>query len=85
MLELARSGADITGVISFHGGLDSPAPADGKNIKSKVLVLHGADDPFVKPADITAFQEEMRQGKVDWQIFYCGDAVHSFTPETGWP
>jgi len=79
VLELARSGAELRGVISFHGGLDSPNPADGKNIKAKVLVLHGADDPFVKPADIAAFQEEMRQAKVDRQMVYYGDAVHSFT------
>ena len=84
VLELARSGADIAGVISFHGGLDSPNAADGKNIKGKVLVLHGADDPFVKPADIAAFQEEMRGNKVDWQMVYYGDAVHSFTnPNAG--
>jgi dienelactone hydrolase len=79
VLELARSGARIGGVVSFHGGLDSPTPADGKNIKAKVLVLHGADDPFVKAEDITAFQSELRQGGADWQMFYYGDAVHSFT------
>ncbi len=78
-LELARSGAPIAGVVSFHGSLDSPNPADGKNIKAKVLVLHGADDPFVKPADIAAFQEELRKGGVDWQMTYYGDAVHSFS------
>ena len=84
VLELARTGADLRGVISFHGGLDSPAPADGRNIKAKVLVLHGADDPYVKPADIAAFHEEMRAGKVDWQMIYYGDAVHSFTqPHAG--
>ena len=84
VLELARSGAEIAGVVSFHGGLDSLNPADGKNIKGKVLVLHGADDPFVKPADIAAFQEEMRGNKVDWQMVWYGDAVHSFTrPDAG--
>ena len=84
VLELARSGAEVAGVVSFHGGLDSPNPADGKNIKGKVLVLHGADDPFVKPADIAAFQEEMRGNKVDWQMVWYGDAVHSFTrPDAG--
>jgi dienelactone hydrolase len=67
--------------VSFHGGLDSPSPSDGKNIKAKVLALHGADDPFVKPADVAAFQEEMRQAKVDWQMVYYGDAVHSFTQQ----
>ena len=49
VIELARSGADLNGVVSFHGGLDSPTPADGKNIKCKVLALAGADDPFQNP------------------------------------
>lgn len=79
VLELARSGADIGGVVSFHGGLDSPNRDDGKNIKAKVLVLHGADDPYVKNDDIAAFQEEMRRGDVDWRMIYYGNAVHSFT------
>lgn len=79
VLELARSGAEVRGVVSFHGGLDSPNPADGKNIKAKVLVFHGADDPFVKTPDIAAFQDELRKGGVDWQMVYYGDAVHSFT------
>ncbi len=84
VLELARTGVPIAGVVSFHGGLDSPAPDDGKNIKSKVLALHGADDPFVPPQDVAAFQEEMRKGNVDWQMVYYGDAVHSFTqPQAG--
>jgi dienelactone hydrolase len=79
VLELARSGAPIAGVVSFHGGLDSPTPEDGKNIKAKVLVLHGADDPFVPPKDLAAFQEELRKGNVDWQMIYYGGQVHSFT------
>nr|AMK59437.1 dienelactone hydrolase [uncultured bacterium UPO64] len=79
VLELARSGADIDGVVSFHGGLDSPAPADGKNIKAKVLILHGAEDPFVPVKDIDAFLTEMRAANVDWQMISYGGAVHSFT------
>jgi dienelactone hydrolase len=83
-LELARDGAAVAGVVTFHGGLDSPNPDDGKNIKGKVLVLHGADDPFVKPEEIAAFQAEMRKGNVDWQMVYYGDAVHSFSqPQAG--
>lgn len=78
-IELARSGADVKSIVSFHGGLDSPTPADGKNIKAKVLVLAGADDPFQKPEDFAAFQAEMRNSKVDWQIVEYGGAVHSFT------
>jgi len=84
VIELARSGADLNGVVSFHGGLDSPTPADGKNIKCKVLALAGADDPFQKPGDLTAFESEMRDNKVDWQIVFYGGAVHAFTqPDPG--
>ena len=79
VLELARSGADISGVVSFHGGLSTPAPADAKNIKCKVLACHGADDPNVPQKEVEAFEEEMRQGKVDWQLIAYGGAVHAFT------
>ncbi|HTX20632.1 MAG TPA: dienelactone hydrolase family protein [Candidatus Aquilonibacter sp.] len=79
VLELARSGADLAGVVSFHGGLDSPNPADGKNIKCKVLVLAGADDPFQNPDNLAAFEKEMRDSKVDWQLVFYGGAVHAFT------
>ena len=78
-IELARDGADLRGVVSFHGALDSPRPEDGKNIKGKVLALHGADDPFVKPADVAAFCAELRQAGVDWELVSYGGAVHSFT------
>ena len=78
-IELARSGADIQGVVSFHGGLDSPSPSDGKKIKAKLLVCHGADDPFVPAADIAAFQAELNAAKVDWQMINYSGAVHSFT------
>jgi dienelactone hydrolase len=84
VIELGRSGADVAGVVCFHGGLDSPTPADGKNIKCKVLVCHGADDPFSSPQDIAAFENEMRQVGVDWQLIKYGGAVHSFTqPDVG--
>ena len=79
VIELARNGADIAGVVSFHGGLDSPHPADGKNIKCKVLALHGADDPHVSAKDLAAFEDELRQAKVDWELVKYGGAVHSFT------
>jgi dienelactone hydrolase len=78
-LELARSGADVAGVVSFHGGLATPTPQDAKNIKGKVLALHGADDPFVPPLEVAGFQEEMRRGGVDWEFVSFGGAVHSFT------
>ncbi len=78
-LELARSGADILGVISFHGALDTPTPADAKAIKARILALHGADDPYVPAEVVQAFQQEMRGGMVDWQMTAYGGAVHSFT------
>ena len=79
ILELARSGADLAGVVSFHGGLDTPNPDDAKNIKAKVLVLHGGDDPYVPGAQVLAFQDEMRKAHVDWQMITYGGAVHGFT------
>ena len=78
-LELARSGADVKGVVSFHGDLTAANTNDARNVKGKVLALHGADDPFVPPAQVQAFEEEMRGGKVDWQLISYGNAVHSFT------
>ncbi len=78
-IELARSGGKIAGVVAFHAGLDSPTPADGKNISAKILALHGADDPFNAAQDLEAFESEMRTNKVDWQLVKYGGAVHSFT------
>lgn len=77
-LDLARSGADVAGVVSFHGNLTTDDPALAKNIKARVLVLHGADDRFESPEQIAGFQQEMRQAKVDWQFFSYGGAVHCF-------
>jgi len=79
VLELARSGATLNGVVSFHGGLDSPTPADGRNIKCKILACHGGDDPFVPAKDLAAFEDELRAANVDWQLIKYGGAVHSFT------
>jgi dienelactone hydrolase len=84
VLELARSGADIAGVVSFHGGLDTPDPSDAKNIKARVLAATGADDKSVPTSQIQAFEDEMRQGKVDYQVLIYGGAVHAFTnPASG--
>jgi dienelactone hydrolase len=83
-LELARSGADLKGVVTFHGGLSTPTPADAKNIKEPVLVLHGADDPFVKPDEVAAFKKEMDDAKVKYTFIAYPGAVHSFTrPDAG--
>jgi dienelactone hydrolase len=78
-MEVARSGADIAGAVSFHGDLSSPAPGDAKQIKGKVVAFHGADDPFVPAAQVAAFEDEMRKAGVDWQLVAFGGAVHSFT------
>ncbi|MGE5189141.1 MAG: dienelactone hydrolase family protein [Gemmatimonadota bacterium] len=84
VLELARSGAPLAGVVSFHGGLDTPTPGDARNIKGKVLVLHGADDPFAPAAQVAVFEDEMRNAGVDWQVVLYGGAVHGFTnPDNG--
>jgi len=79
VLEMARGGADLAGVASFHGGLDAPDPAKPGAVKAKVLVLAGGDDPFVPPAQVTAFEEEMRKAGADWQVHLYGGAAHSFT------
>ena len=78
-LELARSGADVAGVVTFHGSLDTPTPQDAKNIKGKVLVLHGADDPNVPRAAVLALEDELTAAKVDWQVVLYSGVVHSFT------
>lgn len=78
-LELARSGAKINGVVSFHGGLETSMPADASTLTAKVLVLHGADDPSVPPPEVAAFEAEMRAAKADWQLVKYGNSVHAFT------
>ena len=84
VLEAARGHLNLKGVVSFHGGLGKDAARLAENITTKVLVCHGADDPFVSKEEITAFQQEMRDTKADWQMIYYANAVHSFTnPESG--
>jgi dienelactone hydrolase len=84
VLELARGGADVRGVVSFHGGLETGAPAEAGAVKAKVLVCTGADDPMIPPSQVVAFEEEMRNADADWQVISYGGTVHSFTnPEAG--
>ena len=83
-LEAARAHLNVKGVVSFHGGLGKDAARPVEPITAKVLVCHGADDPYESKEEITAFQQEMRDSKADWQMIYYANAVHSFTnPEAG--
>ena len=78
VLELARSGAPVKGVVSFHGGL-SADPKVEESIKTKILVLHGADDPFVPPNEVAGFEEEMKTSGADYRLIKYPGAVHGFT------
>jgi len=77
-LDLARSGADVQGFVTFHGNLSTDDPALAKNIKGKVLVLNGADDRGVSPDKIAAFEKEMNEANVDWQFHNYSGTVHCF-------
>ena len=78
-LELARSGADLKAVVGFHAGLDTARPLDAKNIRAKVLICNGAIDPIVPIEQRTAFEQEMENGGVDWQLYIYGGVGHAFT------
>ena len=79
VLELARSGADIKGVVTFHAGLSGFAPQDMANFHGKILICHGADDPYNPPEAVASLQDELRKAKVDWEMIFYGGAVHGFT------
>jgi dienelactone hydrolase len=79
VLDLARSGASIAGVVSFHGLLGAPDMLDQKSIKAKVLVLHGHDDPMVPVEQVQALQNELSAFGADWQIHSYGKTMHAFT------
>jgi dienelactone hydrolase len=81
-LELARDGAPVKGVVSFHGNLATQKPAEPGKTKGKVLVCHGAEDPFVPQDVVNAFEKEMTEAGVDWQLISYGGTVHSFTNPT---
>jgi dienelactone hydrolase len=78
VLDLARSGADVAAVVSFHGGLTTDDPALAKNTKARVLAMNGADDKGTMP-DADKFMDEMRMSPADWQFVVIGHAVHCFT------
>lgn len=78
-LDLARYGAQVTGVVSFHGLLNKPDGLQNQAIQSKILVLHGYDDPMAPPEQVVTFCEEMTEHKVDWQLHCYGNTKHAFT------
>lgn len=79
VLDLARTGVDIKGVVSFHGILAAPGNTEGKPIKAKVLALHGHDDPLGPPEQVLAFAQEMTKAGADWQVHVYGNTMHAFT------
>lgn len=83
VLELARSGMDLTGVISVHGSLNTPRPAQPGTVKAKILVCHGALDPYVPITQVSGFVQEMNQAGADWQLIIYGGAMHGFTHKHG--
>lgn len=78
-LELARAGLGLKGVVSFHGGLATKAPAKADTLMAKILVLHGGADPLVPPKDVAAFFDEMTVAKADWRMEVYGQALHAFS------
>jgi len=83
VLELARSGAELTGAVSVHGTLETANPAGPGAVKAKVLVCHGALDPHVPTAQVTGFIEEMNAAGADYQLIVYGGAMHGFTHNVG--
>lgn len=79
VLDLARSGADLKGVVSFHGLLGAPDGMTGADIKAKVLVLHGHDDPMAQVDAVVALEKELTAAGADWQIHVYGNTLHAFT------
>ena len=82
VLDIARTGANIAGVVSFHGLLGAPGNLGGHKIKAKVLALHGWDDPMAPPADVEAFGAKMTKAEADWQLHAYGGVMHAFTNPT---
>lgn len=79
VLDLARSGADVRGVVSFHGLFNAPETGSAPAIRAKVLCLHGYDDPMVPPESVLALAAELTAGGADWQIHAYGNTLHAFT------
>jgi len=78
-LDLARTGADLKGVVSFHGLLGAPGNTQDCAVKAKILALHGHDDPLVPASQVLAFEQEMTDAGADWQLHAYGNTRHAFT------
>jgi dienelactone hydrolase len=86
VLDLARSGADVRGVVSFHGLFSPPGNTAGRRIAARVLALHGNDDPMVPPEQVLGLAKELTAAGADWQIHVYGNTMHAFTnPEANDP
>jgi dienelactone hydrolase len=81
VIEMLRDGLDLRGVVTFHGGLDARPLSPGATMKASVLALCGADDPTVSDADMAAFEKQLKDAGVDYEIVKYGHAVHAFTDE----
>lgn len=79
VLDLARTGADVNGVVSFHGMLRAPGNTAGNSIRARVLALHGWDDPMAPPEDVVALGRELTAMGADWQLHAYGNTMHAFT------
>ena len=79
VLDLARTGIDIAGVASFHGLLQPPGNTNGQGIQSKVLILHGNDDPMAPTEHVVEIQKELTAAGADWQLHSYGNTMHAFT------
>ena len=86
VLDLARTGRDFRGAVSFHGLFNSPGNTGGNAINAKVLALHGWDDPMVPPESVVELASEMTAAGADWQIHAYGHTAHGFTnPKANMP
>jgi len=86
VLDLARSGADVKGVVSFHGLFGAAENLPNAPIKAKILALHGHDDPMVPPESVLALETEMTEAGADWQVHAYGHTSHAFTnPQANMP
>jgi len=79
VLDLARTGEDLAGVVSFHGLLGAPGNTDGNTIKTRILALHGWDDPMATPDNVISLSKELSAMSADWQVHAYGNTLHAFT------